>query len=966
MSYIFNRLFRMRYDKFRNLRQYIWSSQGITARRRNTYLMEQMENRYLLSADAAPLALSAELLNEEVMVEQLIDAGLAEASNSQELQLVRQHDDDSSNADTSSDPHADIENLNLVDLQVAAEELEKLAAVQPKEAEGQPNAEAETEAATTVAIQHIQQLSGHQFVVIDRSVEDYRALLSTFMGDAGSDLEWHAETTSAGDVLVADWYPADESVNETLVADAELADALVDAPVARSQAERVTVVLLDAEGDGVEQLADILSAYEDIAALHVLSHGATGLLRLGTASLGSASLERYRQQLEAWGKALKSDGDILIYGCNVAQGEVGIAFVDRLAGATQADIAASDDLTGNRFIGGDWILETESGYVTQTLDLMSTEQFSFASNDPLYSGLLAADKSVTIGELNGTAAPVILAAGTDTINFTGVGSDIRITVTGKTATAPFKITAQAVNEDTGALVPNTLRTFQFADGDDATIKNIKVGRLGYKTELELQTKIDVLDTSTLASAHIAISKKGTALSSDDAYKWVKDYAVMGIDPTATDAATQLDTKSAVAVVTTGTGEIGKLSIGKALDTGNTRLIIDDIGAPIDIDRANTNYSGKIDLLYNSGASNTVLTNYVNLSAGNIIKGVDTLTGFTTASFASFTADKGDQKFDVTGLTDVTVAAGAGEDYLVGGTGSQTLVGGAGTDNYVFKDNWGADQVIEKADTKDGLTVIKGGDADTLDFSALTQAITVEFHPSVKSTEPLSTPTVPAIPVVSEVSDSDRTSTDQYGVQVFQGANVTTSTHSVKNAINVEKVVGGLGDNTYKFNNDWGQFYPDTTPALTETVNFFIDDTQSTSKKGTLDFREVTHDLIFELDSVSTTSTGTPAVTTITSSVKVTAVVEKQINIGTTAVPILKTITYTYVVNADNVANIIGGQGKNTYIIKDQDALQGKILTAKTTGSLAEGLVTGNVYVAGANIAKTDGVNILDYSQNWHS
>ncbi|MCA1807437.1 MAG: LEPR-XLL domain-containing protein, partial [Actinobacteria bacterium] len=60
MSAIFYRLFRSRYDKLQNLRRFVWNRQGSIYRRRNTYLMEQMENRYLLSADAAPLALSAE------------------------------------------------------------------------------------------------------------------------------------------------------------------------------------------------------------------------------------------------------------------------------------------------------------------------------------------------------------------------------------------------------------------------------------------------------------------------------------------------------------------------------------------------------------------------------------------------------------------------------------------------------------------------------------------------------------------------------------------------------------------------------------------------------------------------------------------------------------------------------------------------------------------------------------------
>ena len=107
MSSIFYRLFRIRYDKLRNLRQFIWNSQGRVSRKRNTYLMEQMENRYLLSADAAPLALSAELLNEELIIEQLIDAGLAEASNTQDLQLVRQHDYEPVASNENETPQAD-------------------------------------------------------------------------------------------------------------------------------------------------------------------------------------------------------------------------------------------------------------------------------------------------------------------------------------------------------------------------------------------------------------------------------------------------------------------------------------------------------------------------------------------------------------------------------------------------------------------------------------------------------------------------------------------------------------------------------------------------------------------------------------------------------------------------------------------------------------------------------------------
>lgn len=54
----------------------------------------------------------------------------------------------------------------------------------------------------------------------------------------------------------------------------------------------------------------------------------------------------YENELAQIGAALNNAGDLLLYGCNVAQGELGQSFLARLAAATGADVAASDDLTG--------------------------------------------------------------------------------------------------------------------------------------------------------------------------------------------------------------------------------------------------------------------------------------------------------------------------------------------------------------------------------------------------------------------------------------------------------------------------------------------------------------------------------------------------------------------------------------------------------------------------------------------
>jgi hypothetical protein len=82
---------------------------------------------------------------------------------------------------------------------------------------------------------------------------------------------------------------------------------------------------------------------------------------LGSSVLNDQTLSSYQSQLESIGKSLSDEGDILLYGCNVAEGEAGIDFVRSLAELTSADIAASDDTTGAAENGYDWKLEYTTG-----------------------------------------------------------------------------------------------------------------------------------------------------------------------------------------------------------------------------------------------------------------------------------------------------------------------------------------------------------------------------------------------------------------------------------------------------------------------------------------------------------------------------------------------------------------------------------------------------------------------------
>ncbi|WP_231740094.1 Ig-like domain-containing protein [Ectopseudomonas composti] len=123
----------------------------------------------------------------------------------------------------------------------------------------------------------------------------------------------------------------------------------------------VEVVVLDGSRDGLQQIADYLQGRQDIDAIHIFSHGEQGLLKLGTSSLDNQNVASRSTELAAIGASLSSDGDILLYGCDIGRSESGAALVEQLAALTQADIAASSDRTGATAMGGDWDLERRSG-----------------------------------------------------------------------------------------------------------------------------------------------------------------------------------------------------------------------------------------------------------------------------------------------------------------------------------------------------------------------------------------------------------------------------------------------------------------------------------------------------------------------------------------------------------------------------------------------------------------------------
>ena len=142
------------------------------------------------------------------------------------------------------------------------------------------------------------------------------------------------------------------------------------------------VVVLDRNKDGIEQISALLQQYQNIDAVHIISHGNDGNIQLGDTSLNANTLQQNSASIALWAKAFTDSGDILIYGCDLAASEVGQNLIDELGALTLTDVAASDDLTGAESKGGDWVLEYYKGTIESTVAVSGDlqQQYGYTLN----------------------------------------------------------------------------------------------------------------------------------------------------------------------------------------------------------------------------------------------------------------------------------------------------------------------------------------------------------------------------------------------------------------------------------------------------------------------------------------------------------------------------------------------------------------------------------------------------------
>ncbi|MFA5327282.1 MAG: DUF4347 domain-containing protein, partial [Prolixibacteraceae bacterium] len=150
---------------------------------------------------------------------------------------------------------------------------------------------------------------------------------------------------------------ANSITQELLIVDGAVSEI---ADLASKANPGIRIVVLDRDQDGIEQVTKILNAEYNLSAIHLVSHGSEGSIFLGNSVLSENTLAKYSSQLKAWGNSLTDSGDILLYGCNVAHGDLGHKFINQISELTGADIAASEDYTGAASLGGNWDLEDKN------------------------------------------------------------------------------------------------------------------------------------------------------------------------------------------------------------------------------------------------------------------------------------------------------------------------------------------------------------------------------------------------------------------------------------------------------------------------------------------------------------------------------------------------------------------------------------------------------------------------------
>ena len=239
----------------------------------------------------------------------------------------------------------------------------------------------------------------------DISADDDGGDIQAADADDGIDVIRHADLGDDIDDFINLDEDAGQDADDAVAIDGGMAAADADAPqrdlviinssvqnkeqIVEALGENTDVLYLEAGTDPLDAINDFLDANGDVkySAIHIVSHGNAGYFVLNGQIIDADAVMSDPASWANIGQHMTADGDIMIYGCNVAGSLDGEMLISNIANLTGADVAASVDDTG---VHGDWDLE----YTVGTID----NPFLDASD---YEYTL---DSYTVSLENGTAA----------------------------------------------------------------------------------------------------------------------------------------------------------------------------------------------------------------------------------------------------------------------------------------------------------------------------------------------------------------------------------------------------------------------------------------------------------------------------------------------------------------------------------------------------------------------------------
>ncbi|MBE9111866.1 DUF4347 domain-containing protein [Nodosilinea sp. LEGE 07298] len=207
----------------------------------------------------------------------------------------------------------------------------------------------------------------------------------------------------------------------------------------------VAVQVLVPDTNGIAQITDYLKVYP-ASTVHLISHGAPGVLFLGNAQLDLTNLETHTQALKSWFSGQNSASTLLLYGCNIAAGDAGEEFIETLHTLTGASIGASTTKVGNPSQGGSWNLNRQVATPTNTAVFDTAAMVAY---NGVFAVTVSGLDSFTFTEGTG---PIVID---NSINFASTvnynDGSLRFDLTNGTSADQLALTSSATPNAAGAI-----------------------------------------------------------------------------------------------------------------------------------------------------------------------------------------------------------------------------------------------------------------------------------------------------------------------------------------------------------------------------------------------------------------------------------------------------------------------------------------------------------------------------------